>query len=931
MANPLPDEKELYKRIRLDNIIINKEMWDFIYHRVNDNITAIVFVCQRWIANQEAMPVQEAGRILGWTKEIRNVISSITIPSKDNAVFPQFQDGIPLNDVVQELITHQFGNDIYAIELILQDAIDPVNAAPVPWEVVRKIMVHARAMGDFLEKFRDSIQWKDSEEKYRTLYDSFLDGLIMTDMEGHILEVNQAYLKMLNYTQEEMTKLSYQHFTPEKWRESDEKFVNTIMSKEGVSVEYEKENIRKDGTVFPVNLKAWVIKDKENNPLGMWRIVRDITERKRAESELEAEVFASHAVIDHINAGLSLSDKNGHCEIFNHGMQEITGYTMEEINKYDFGILLYPDPEDRQKAISRLNEIVTGKVGTAVETKIRAKDGAEKIVSVLTSLIHHKGGDMFLSVWRDITVRRRAEDALKASETRFRRLFETAQDGILILNGDTGRISEVNQFLIRMLGYSREEFLGKELWEVGAFMDKEKSKAAFHELQVNGYVRYEDLPLQAKDGSLINVEFVSNVYSVDAARIIQCNIRDITDRRRLEVAREESNKKFEQLALKDSHTGLYNHRYLEDALTINFTWAERQAGQLSVIMMDLDYFKSINDVYGHVFGDIVLKQFADLLTKTVRPYDIVIRYGGEEFIIISPDTGRDGALILANRILNTMQMHTFGNKAHSIKLKLSLAVATYPDDNVLTGMELVDLADQILNKAKESGGNRVFSSVNVKSTAAFVPLAPDINLLKEKIARLTKRANQSLIEETLAFAKALESKDHYTGDHGEKTVHYAVRIARGLNFTDDQIELIKQAAMLHDLGKVGISEQILRKKSKLNKKEFDEIKRHPQIGADIIRPIHSLHPVIPALLYHHERWDGKGYPHGLRKQQIPLAARIITVADVYQSLVSDRPYRPAYSQAKAVTIIKESSGTQFDPAIVKSFLKILRDERHPAM
>jgi HD-GYP domain-containing protein (c-di-GMP phosphodiesterase class II) len=133
--------------------------------------------------------------------------------------------------------------------------------------------------------------------------------------------------------------------------------------------------------------------------------------------------------------------------------------------------------------------------------------------------------------------------------------------------------------------------------------------------------------------------------------------------------------------------------------------------------------------------------------------------------------------------------------------------------------------------------------------------------------------------------------------------------------------------MLHDLGKVGISEQILHKKSKLNTKEFTEIKKHPQIGVDIIRPIQSLQSIIPLLLYHHERWDGKGYPFGLKKENIPLGARIVAIADVYQALVSDRPYRRAYPKRKAMEMIKENSGTHFDPDIVDVFINILQPRR----
>ncbi|MCK9604472.1 MAG: PAS domain S-box protein [Candidatus Omnitrophica bacterium] len=924
MANHSSEKKELYARIRSEGITIDKNVWNFMYHRVNENITAIILICQRWLGNREAMPTQEAERILARIQDIKNAISALTVPLKESSAFPQFQDVIPINSVVKELITHQFGNDMHAIELILQDAVSLISPVPVPLGAVQKIIDHTQAIKGFLEKFSDVVQWEESEEKYRNLYYSFQDGLVMTDLKGHILEVNLAYSNMLNYTAEEIKKLTYQQLTPERWHKIEEVFVNDLIAKKVGSVEYEKECIKKDGTVFPIGIKVWLIQDKQGNPLGIWGIVRDITERKKAQREFEEEILASHAVIDNIGIGLSLSDKKGRFVIFNSGMQKITGYTMEEINKQGLDVVLYPDLKERQKAISRLSEITPEKGISNVETIIKVKDSSERTVSVSTSLIKYKGSEMFLSIWHDITEYKRLQEALQDSETRFRRLFEAAQDGILILKADTGEITEVNKFLVDLLGYSREEFLGRKLWEIGAFIDVDKSKVAFRELQTKGYVRYEDMPLQTKAGRLIDVEFVSNVYEVDHTRVIQCNIRNITE---FKAERERMNKKLEQLALKDSHTGLYNHRYLKEAIGVNFSQTERRSSLLSVIMMDLDYFKSINDVYGHVFGDLVLKQFAMLLTKTVRPYDVVIRYGGEEFIIISPDTDRAGALILANRILENIQLHNFGNKKHSIRLKLSLAVATYPEDDVHKGMELVDLADQILNKVKESGGNRVFSSTDIKITSKSSSQSPDIHLLKEKISRLTKRADQSLIEETLAFAKALELKDHYTGEHVERTVHYAIKLSQELKFSSERSELIRQAATLHDVGKVGISEKILQKNSRLSKKEFEEVKKHPQIGVDIIRPIHSLHPVIPALLYHHERWDGKGYPYGLSRQQIPLMARIVSVAAVYQALVSDRPYRNAYPKEEAIEIIQKSSGTQFDPDIVNSFLKVLQEEK----
>ncbi len=412
---------------------------------------------------------------------------------------------------------------------------------------------------------------------------------------------------------------------------------------------------------------------------------------------------------------------------------------------------------------------------------------------------------------------------------------------------------------------------------------------------------------------------------------------NIAERKRTERERElldkkliKLNKKLEKLAVRDSHTGLYNHRYLMNIIEAEFERAIRHNNPLSVFMMDLDYFKSINDVYGHQFGDLVLKQLARQLKRAVRRYDIVIRFGGEEFMIISPGTDNMRALILAKRILKTVNEYDFGNKERTVKLKLTIAVSSYPEDKATKGMDLIGRTDQILNKAKEDGGNRAYSSLDLEKTGALSmqdEIATNkVKYLKDKIDKLTRRADQSLIEAVFAFAKTTELKDHPTADHVQSSAHYATEIAKALNLSGEDTERIRQAYILHDLGKVGISEHILIKKLKLTPAEFEEIRKHPQIGVDIIRPIYFLRNIVPFILYHHERWDGRGYPSGLSDERIPLGARIVAIADVYQALTSERPYRKAYSKEEAMKIIREASGMQFDPKIVKLFLKILERE-----
>ncbi|MDP3730040.1 MAG: diguanylate cyclase [Candidatus Omnitrophota bacterium] len=391
-----------------------------------------------------------------------------------------------------------------------------------------------------------------------------------------------------------------------------------------------------------------------------------------------------------------------------------------------------------------------------------------------------------------------------------------------------------------------------------------------------------------------------------------------------------SNKRLNQLSLRDLHTGLYNHRYLAEIVDAEFHRSRKLGGAIAVIMLDVDYFKSINDIYGHPFGDMVLKQLAQQLKMMTRQYDVVIRYGGEEFIIMSPGTDRAHALMLAQRILEAVNLHSFGNTETSVKLKVSLAAISYPEDKVTYAMDLVKLSETILVKAKEDGGSRVYSSMDKGSrskSAQQRDKSPNIGILRHRLDKLHKEANESLTESVLAFAKTIEVKDHYTGEHVERTVKYATGIAKALDLSPSEIEMVRQAAMLHDLGKIGISESILNKKAKLTDKEIEDIRKHPKIAADILRPIHVLNAIIPFILYHHERWDGKGYPTKLKGEDIPLGARIVAIADVYQALVSKRPYRKAFSKLKALKIIKEASGTQFDPHIVDIFLDVIKKEK----
>ena len=296
---------------------------------------------------------------------------------------------------------------------------------------------------------------------------------------------------------------------------------------------------------------------------------------------------------------------------------------------------------------------------------------------------------------------------LQTSELRYRRLFEAAQDGILLLDAETGMITDVNPFLVNLLGYSGEEFIKKKLWEVGAFKDVEASKEAFQALQKNEYIRYKDLPLRAKDGRLIQVEFVSNVYLAGSEKVIQCNIRDITERKQVQDALLESEALLREQSVRDHLTGVYNRRYMEETLERELRRASRKSSSLGIIMLDVDDFKRFNDTYGHAAGDAILRELGALLLGHIRREDITARYGGDEFIVILPDASREVTAERAGRLCEHFRyIHTQYEGQTLEVVSLSLGVAIFPEHGS-TSIVLLKAADDALYCAKKEGRNRV--------------------------------------------------------------------------------------------------------------------------------------------------------------------------------------------------------------------------------
>jgi diguanylate cyclase (GGDEF)-like protein len=365
-----------------------------------------------------------------------------------------------------------------------------------------------------------------------------------------------------------------------------------------------------------------------------------------------------------------------------------------------------------------------------------------------------------------------------------------------------------------------------------------------------------------------------------------------------------------RLALTDPLTNLGNHRHFHDRLQRELTLAEEKGRPLSLCLIDIDDFKRINDRFGHPIGDRVLGQVGARLRQGGEAF----RLGGDEFGILLPGLDERAAYATASTIVGRIGSLNLDNVG---PITVSAGLATFPVQGVGRD-EMIRLADSALYWAKEHGKNRV---------RAYRPDVVEVAELRRLAAGPDRAARYRA---AASLAKAVDARDAYTGSHSERVGELAARIAARLGAEQEMIELIRLAGSLHDLGKLAIPEEILRKPAPLTDAERMVLERHPQIGFRMLESL-GVDPVAEWVLHHHERWDGGGYPDGLPAERIPLGARIIFVADAYDAMTSDRVYRRSLTAEDALTELERCAGTQFDPEVVAAFAEELGLDRRPRL
>jgi diguanylate cyclase (GGDEF)-like protein/PAS domain S-box-containing protein len=616
-----------------------------------------------------------------------------------------------------------------------------------------------------------------------------------------------------------------------------------------------------------------------------------VADGERAEMDLGKSEEKILQILSSNVMAIFIIDKDHRITHWNHACEELTGVSSEEIRGTDnqwkpfykekrpvmADLILGSKPEENIKKHYADKWSRSSTIKGSYEAEDFFPHLGEKgkwLLFTATPIFDDKGQVAgAIEILQDITEKKLIAEKLKKSEERYRKLVNTSPNEVALLDED-GYFLVVNPVVEKNLGLAKGRILGMSCYDImpRAVADKlmEKGREA---IAKGGVVSFEN----KRDGKYFDTLFVP-IFEPGGRNSFQFISKDITKNKKME-------KKLKEMSLYDPLTGIYNRTFFNEEMRRLRT---SRYHSMAVIVCDIDGLKIINDTLGHEQGDRLLKTASKILRKSFRANDIIARIGGDEFSILLPDANEEKIGNYCRRIRWEIKEYNQNRMSGEFRLSISMGYS-------------------IVNNSHTIDMNKLFREA-------------DDAMYKEKLQK--KHSSKSEILQ--ALIATMDARDHITGGHSERLGVYTKKIGESVNLSEKELNDLNLLARFHDLGKVGIPDNILFKKNLLTEKEFEEMKRHCYIGQRIASSTSDMSHIADYILKHHEWWDGNGYPLKLKGEEIPLLCRILAIADAYDAMTEDRPYRKALTHEQALSKIEAGAGSQFDPYLVKKFLEVMR-------
>jgi diguanylate cyclase (GGDEF)-like protein/PAS domain S-box-containing protein len=715
-----------------------------------------------------------------------------------------------------------------------------------------------------------------SLEEFQDIFWNAPVGIYKSTPEGRFLAANPAWAQMCGYESpqdliESVLDIATQIYCDPRDREAFKHLLN--MQCEVVDYEYRLR--RTDGRVLWVAENVRAVWDEEGEITYYQGFATDISKRKQAEAAVKeseqrfAKAFRSSPapqVISDIRTGKFIDVNDSWMEMVGYSKDEMIGRTSKQVG-------IWKDPHVRDKLVYKLQMHGHFKEESIV---FRTKHG--DVIEALWSAekITFQGHEMMLSMFYDQTERKQAEETLRQKNKEQAVLLDFIPTQLWYLC-DVETYGAVNQAHADFLGFPKNEiefqcldhFLSPEEAEI---CKKGNVKVYASKKQIHSE---EWLYNALGEQRLLAITKTPKLDDDGNVEYLVCSGMDITEQRQYES-------ELKYLSLHDQLTGLFNRAYLENELE---RLGKSRDYPITILCMDLDGLKLVNDTLGHDHGDNQLRVCANILRDCFRASDIIARAGGDEFVVLLPSTDIEAGRLAVQRVRSRVESHNQDHK-EQIPLSLSIGIACADEHE----KDLVDIFKQ----------------------------ADDL-MYRDKLHRDVNSRSQIM----KALMAALEERDFITSGHAHRLEALCSQLGRKVNLSSPQLSNLNLLAQVHDLGKVGIPDSILFKPGSLTGKEWEIMRQHPEKGYRIAQATTDLAGIADLILMHHERWDGHGYPLGLAGEEIPIECRILAIADSFDAMTNDRPYRKAMPVEEALAELEKCSGTQFDPQLVAAFLEIM--------